>query len=114
MSNHNRYEIQNHIREVINTCKNQAITEVFHRSFMSSGFSSIHTINNRKLTHMFAKFWNSGLLFSKLGKNILIAVPAIIYQMIIGCLSNFIIRSAISTAQITTLKPVKISCSMQT
>jgi hypothetical protein len=55
-SNHKIYEIQNQIIEVIKTCKNHAIIEVFQRSLISKGFNSIHTINNKRLTHILPKF----------------------------------------------------------
>jgi len=78
-----------------------AINAVFHKSLIIFGFSSIPTINNRKLIPRLPN--DSKLVFpcNKLGKKILISVPARIYQIIIGCLSAFIIPNVIRTAQIT-------------
>jgi hypothetical protein len=99
-----------HTKDVTITCIVPALNAVLPRSFMMVGFSSIPTINNRKLIPKFPK--DSKLVFpcSKLGKKILISVPARIYQIIIGCLSAFIIPKVTRTVQ-STIDNAKNICS---
>lgn len=100
-SNPSAIDAPHHNNEEINTCKTAVKIDDFQSSLIIVGLSSIPTINNRKLIHKFPK--DSKFVFpcNKEGKNRLIAVPAKIYHIIIGCLSTFIIHKEITTTQIT-------------
>ncbi len=85
------------IREVIRTCRNQVIIDLFPISLISDGFNSIPTINKRNAIPIFAKAWKLSFPCKTLGNNIVNAVPAIIYQIIIGCFKAFIIPNVTRT-----------------
>jgi hypothetical protein len=74
------------------------------------GFNSIPTIKSSKAIPKFPNDWNAVFACNNPGTKRLIAVPAIIYQMIIGCFNAFIIPTLKSTIQITILNEVK-NCS---
>jgi len=99
-----------HKTPVTKTWKNHAINDVFPRSLMMVGLSSIPTINNSNAIHKFPNDWKAVFAWSKDGKKILIAVPAIIYQIIIGCFNAFIRPILNSTIPITILSDIN-TCS---
>lgn len=84
--------------------------EVFPRSLMIVGFSSIPTIKSNSAIPRFPNDWNAVLPPNNDGKKILIAVHARIYQIIIGCFSAFINQILMSTIPITILNEVN-TCS---
>ncbi len=109
-SNHNTVAMKYHRTPVISTWKHQAMSEVFPRSLMIVGLSSIPTMKSSKAIPKFQNDWKAVFAWSNHGKNRLIAVPAIIYQIIIGCLSAFIKPTLKRTIQITILSEVN-TCS---
>ncbi|MEI7919930.1 MAG: hypothetical protein WCH65_07370 [bacterium] len=110
-SNHTIVAIKYPTHEVIATCKHQAISDVFPISFIIEGLSSIPTINSNKHIHKFQKDWKAVFACNNDGINRLIAVPAIIYQIIIGCLNAFITPILTRTIPIIILNAVNI-CSV--
>jgi len=111
VSNHKNVAIKYPVIQVITTWKNHAISAVFPRSFMIVGLSSIPTINSSKAIPKFPNDWKAVFACNNHGINKLIAVPAIIYQIIIGCLNAFIKPTLKSTIQITILSEINI-CSV--
>lgn len=84
--------------------------DVFPRSLMMVGFNSIPTIKSNSAIPRFPNDWNAVFACSNDGIKMLIAVPARIYQIIIGCLSNLIRPMLNSTTPMTMLNDVN-TCS---
>ena len=82
------------------TCRTHAISETLPRTLMMDGFISIPTIKSSNAIPIFPNDWNAVFACNNQGKKILMAVPAIIYQIIIGCLSAFKRPTLISTIPI--------------
>lgn len=101
--------MKNPITDVTSTWINHAINELFPRSLIILGLSSIPTIKSKKLIPIFENDWNAVLPWSNPGKKILINVPAIIYQIIIGWRKSFIIPIVTSTMPRTTLSEINTS-----
>lgn len=93
---------------VMRTWKTPAINDVLPRSLMMVGLSSMPTIKSKRQIPRFPNDWNAVFAWSNHGIKILIAVPAIIYPMIIGCFKNFINPVLKSTIQIIILSEVNI------
>jgi hypothetical protein len=96
---------------VIRTWKNQAISDVLPKSLIIVGFNSIPTINNSKAIPKFPNDSNAVFACNNHGTKRLIAIPAIIYQIIIGCFNAFMIPTLSSTIPITIPSEVK-NCSV--
>jgi hypothetical protein len=94
--------------EVMSTWRNHATSELFHRSLMILGLSSIPTMKSKKLIPILENDWKAVLPCSNDGKKILMSVPAMMYQMIIGCLKSFIIPILRRTTPMMTLSEIKI------
>lgn len=86
------------------------MTEVLPKSLMIIGFNSIPTIKSSKAIPRFPNDWKAVFAWSNEGIKRLIAVPAIIYQIIIGCLNAFIMPMLMSTIQIIILSEIN-TCS---
>jgi hypothetical protein len=93
------------------TCRQPATIELLPKSLMISGLSSIPTIKRRRLIPILEKVSIAMLSWMICGKNILKRIPAMMYQMIIGCFKNFIIPMVTRTTAITTHNEVNI-CSV--
>lgn len=109
-SNHSTVAMKYPNIPVIPTWKIHAMSDVFPRSLMMVGLSSIPTMKSNNAIPKFPNDWKAVFAWSSDGINILIAVPAIIYQIIIGCLSIFIKPMPKSTIQMTILSEVN-TCS---
>lgn len=101
ISNHSIVATKYPSTQVMSTWKNPAISEVFPRSLMIVGFNSIPTMNKSNAIPRFPNDWKAVFACSNHGMNRLIAVPAIIYQIIIGCLNSFIKPTLKSTIPMT-------------
>jgi len=77
---------------------------------MMVGFSSIPTMNNSNAIHRFQNDWNAVFACNNDGIKILIAIPAMIYQIIIGCFKAFINPMLKSTIPMTILSDIN-TCS---
>ena len=84
-----------------NTWRIDAIIDDLPSSLMILGFNSIPTINNRKLIPRFPNDSKLAFPCNNVGKIRLIAVPARIYQIIIGCFKTFMIPRETKTTHIT-------------
>lgn len=103
-SNPNKSPSPYPIAEVRMTCITPVVIADFHTSCMILGFSSSQTINNRKLIPILENISIEWVSWRSVGKKRLISVPAIIYPMIIGCLSIFIIPILTRTTPMTILR----------
>gem|GEM_PF-1569895 len=77
------------------------------------GFNSIPTIKSNSAIPKFPKDWNAVFAWSNDGINKLIAVPAIIYQIIIGCFNSFIKPTLKRTIQIIKLSAINTCSAIQ-
>lgn len=97
ISKPNNNDIPKPIAAVMMTCREPAIKDVFHMSFIILGCSSIQTINNSRDIHIVEKLSRALFPCNNAGKKILLKIPATIYPMISGCLNSLVIPSEIRT-----------------
>lgn len=110
VSNHRKVAMKYPNTQVIPTWKIHAINDVFPRSLMMLGLSSIPTMNKSNAMPRLPNDWNAVSAWSNDGIKMLIAVPAMIYHMIIGCFNAFIKPMLKSTIQIMILSEIN-TCS---
>gem|GEM_PF-3818243 len=103
-SNHKSIPIKNQIIVVIRTCRNHVLIAVFQISLIIFGFNSNHTINNKNAIHILENVSIAKFSCKIFGTAILNIVPAIIYQIIIGCLKTLVTHMVIKTTHIIMLK----------
>lgn len=101
LSNQRKYDKPYPTAAVKSTCKQPATIELFPRSLMMSGLSSIPTIKSKRLIPILEKVSMAMFWSMTCGKNMLKSTPARIYPIIIGCFKNFIIPMVMRTTPIT-------------
>lgn len=92
ISNQNDRLAKNHRIVLHITCNSQTIIVFDHNHWIVAGLNSVQIMNKRNTIHTCEKLFKNSYLLKKLGKMKAIIVHAIIYAIIVGCFSAFIIQ----------------------